>query len=1499
MQRSFARVEGKDYDTKFVVIRFLQIVLDLCLRSPHHRSQTGRQALGDDTRTTTEMAKFESLKRSYGGAFQGDGRRDRLRQEKEDFIATWSWPDENLVRHYGLSNAEIVGMYDRRTGMLAAQGIVKPTPGHDSVERTWQYFGWHMIRNGWCPIPQQRGFQNEPGDLGEAGLVRKPAPIPTTSANGKHIEFAFKPTLYRKRLMPLFEFLSMHRYRGVNVALQCCESSMHIRGLDIDCRSWPVAQRVYELAVEHLGDTPFVRVGQLPKMMLIYRVEGEEDIAIGKYTYRLLNSDGSENLQDGSPQNAVEYLSDGSLITAYGLHHKTGETFHWGELHPAIAGPQQAPVITKAQLRAFEVALQNEFKLKGSKLSISHPHGGEAAVTEFSRVDGRIWMPKVAIGDFILDDEGYVIEGGEDWLRAQTWAACGANTDMLENEAAYKDLEARTIQEAIVRLTKHKRSNAALLSASRIELETKVKLHTSADKWRASLAAFRRDGRYHNGVLPFRILQDGRRPIVRPIAGCGDLPTDGSLDWLPRHTALISALAEHRPRTPWSPVAKSVEQIALDRAARDIIPLAQRQAVADGVSENVTQAVRGWFARTIESLAKPDGTVIDPVDVPFEAILAPTGAGKTRQAIDIAIAELMSLPRRENEGPALLVVPTHDNATEALTAVDAWSDEEIEALAKAIDRPDFRVATFKGREAMKCQQIEKLKLLSEKRIGVSGLCKADVPAVDEITASAMKRDGEKVPMKTILCEFRERGECGYYNQWHDIETADLVIVTHAYLTQHTLPKPLINPRMVIIDESVTSALLAQARFPISSLRLVRKEPYVTKKDRTQFPEMSTADISRAIHGERQVACGLAEEWLLAGKDVAAEFVRRPDGLTLVDSAIIVGDRAHEVERAIRPDMTLEQVQKETSKEVAQDLLLEIRFWKIVRERILQLQADAEATGQANCVPQARGPRDMRIQMVWQVNPKAGKEEPNVRISWRVTPNWADRPTLLLDASANPRVLGKLFGRQPRMHRIPAPLHVRTVAMIERTWSNSSFIPRNDATRDEIAACANTVREARSLITVMAGLYGYGRVLVGATLAVRETLTKGGWAPPANVDFCHYGALRGIDRWKHHVCAISLGRSEMPISVIDGYRAALTYDDLEPEEPYDKHGNGLGDDGKPLFRKPAERVMTMRDGRDISHFVPEMPGKIERDENGKPQEVRSWAQEVEESWREEELRQFLGRLRPVYRGIAHDDAGELMDVEPPVWIAVGKIQPDEIVVDEVVEMPQLIKAAPFYELARRTGGVLAADIVQADPACADVLQGRSLLELVAALLPPSLTSPYVKRMVSGAALVKYRTADGRTPSGMVFPAMTENGVEAAMHAAAAEAGVEVEVISVTPAARKPIAKSVMVEDKFEKRTSSRREIRQGERNLRFVWLMMPADQRPSFDETEMLLLRGERVCGLTLSDLLYELEPPEPGMGDPEWTDDGDERIPMAPPPPDVQWWHVETFSRPDDVPISR
>lgn len=246
------------------------------------------------------------------------------------------------------------------------------------------------------------------------------------------------------------------------------------------------------------------------------------------------------------------------------------------------------------------------------------------------------------------------------------------------------------------------------------------------------------------------------------------------------------------------------------------------------------------------------------------------------------------------------------------------------------------------------------------------------------------------------------------------------------------------------------------------------------------------------------------------------------------------------------------------------------------------------------------------------------------------------------------------------------LNLRSVAVCDRLLSDMELVGPKDGGDDAALDAASIVlARIRRVISIICGEHAAGRVLIGSTLRVRRAMQTA-WLPPPNADFMHYGAVRGRDFAKDHAAAISIGRPELPPSAISGLAAALGYDDDDPGESliYDRD----------RVRTTERRILHMRDGRDIVIDVPVMAGR--------------WEALVQKESREDELEQFAGRLRPVFRGGV-----------PPVWYAMTQTLPPAVIWDELIASTDItmrdydVSTLPrnLFEIARRGGGLLSPEL----------------------------------------------------------------------------------------------------------------------------------------------------------------------------------------------------------------
>ncbi len=172
----------------------------------------------------------------------------------------------------------------------------------------------------------------------------------------------------------------------------------------------------------------------------------------------------------------------------------------------------------------------------------------------------------------------------------------------------------------------------------------------------------------------------------------------------------------------------------------------------------------------------------------------------------------------------------------------------------------------------------------------------------------------------------------------------------------------------------------------------------------------------------------------------------------------------------------------------------------------------------------------------------------------------------MDASGAPEIVRKLWNDRPVIDKkIDAKLHVKIIAAVDRSWSDRSFKGDAEGTLKSRIAAAENVMLARDAVSSVAIAHGAGFVLAAASMSVGRCYSGTG-ASPTTWTSRTSGRCEGLDFARQHAATIIIGRMELPIAVVDGLVAALTYDDECPEEPMDWTGDGRTKDGWPL--RPA-------------------------------------------------------------------------------------------------------------------------------------------------------------------------------------------------------------------------------------------------------------------------------------------------------------------------------------------
>lgn len=203
--------------------------------------------------------------------------------------------------------------------------------------------------------------------------------------------------------------------------------------------------------------------------------------------------------------------------------------------------------------------------------------------------------------------------------------------------------------------------------------------------------------------------------------------------------------------------------------------------------------------------------------------------------------------------------------------------------------------------------------------------------------------------------------------------------------------------------------------------------------------------------------------------------------------------------------------------------------------------------------------------------------------------------LLLDASLDGR-LARRFLPRLEVETIAARRHAEVVQVGDTACSRNRLLSFEGAAAAERARAANRLEDVRRLAGVEAA--AGRRVLLVTYKAAEERL-----GPVPGVDVAHFGALRGLDRYRDHDVIIVAGREQPPPSAVEDLARSLFGDDGEPLE-------------LPGAYTTAIRGCRMRDGtrRGVEVAVHADPR----------------CQAILEQVRERETEQAVDRLRLVHR-----------------------------------------------------------------------------------------------------------------------------------------------------------------------------------------------------------------------------------------------------------------------------
>lgn len=1099
-----------------------------------------------------------------------------------------------------------------QTAQARPQGIVlKPTPHLPTwvpdPQFTFGGIGLALHDRGWAVIPQTDGRD---GEDRKPGFHRMYVGTPHHGQIRYKNQYRMHQTMVDRQVVEWWSkgdgWKKREKLKDLNVAGVPGDSpgTCGWFAIDGDILDRGLMAEILAAADRRFGYTPILR-GRLStsKGALFYRRKLGA-LRLPRKNFVLVDEFGGERQQ-------IEIKDDGSLLTFYGRHHAQGELYaYMRDGEPYTVSPTELPEVDEEQILQFIGDVHAISQIVDYD-KIRKQYAAKTVMWVDTDV-GEIRTPPMPKS---MSEAPILSDTRRHWLlvRSKPWARYNAGivAPLVGDSRAVNDAGVNAIAKALF-----DESVDFLNYTANDKLPPSTAMRVIREMIRGDAVKIAAGDPDFAPIGTRRLNAETKK--AEPEVRQGVVQTDDELSWLPAPKNRKRMPDEIYRRT--DPDASVAATLALKH---NDVETTQR------VSRQIKAAIMAWLD-AVAAYRKNKG---ENALLPAHLLKAPTGAGKTTMLIR-CIAEWKAMHPGERLGPILMLLPSYNNIEELAGREDlgiwtkATEDRAAEILAEA-EGLGLRLAQFKGKIAAGCQQREKVELLQAAGMSTSRLCKSDV-------MEEWERDGQKITTKvTKWCRFHpdnpdiEEGvePCGAILQQLEVPVADLVLAPHAFITT-TIPKVLKDEiSAIVIDEKIWDKCLGVRKFPLRTFTAGRPEPEATKAEKEKGVDAKARFASREFLGP-VIAKAIEER-----TDVARAILAVDHGKDRLDDIRWVTGALQRIVVEIHPDIPVTDIRAHVGKQKTKHLVDEHIAIGIVQERVNAISENAPVYGET----------DQRLKLI--------EDGTTVCVSWRKQLNFDGCPVMWLDASGNAQILERIWGCEITVHDIDAPLLVKTVMIPDGSYAKSRLLPHRDDSNETVMAKAARQTLLREAISTLSIMHGDSAVVSGSAMSVRKHIFAG-WQQATNVHGMHFGAVRGLDFAKHHGAAFSIGQLEMPPADLDAYTGALTFDLPEPEKPIDYWGNGregLEEDSPKLSRHMVDREYRLRDGGVATVPVYEPVGE--------------WAKLLVEQVREEELSQFLGRLRPVYR------SGTI-----PVWYHAGRALPKNVVIDEVIALEDL--ARPF-------------------------------------------------------------------------------------------------------------------------------------------------------------------------------------------------------------------------------
>lgn len=556
--------------------------------------------------------------------------------------------------------------------------------------------------------------------------------------------------------------------------------------------------------------------------------------------------------------------------------------------------------------------------------------------------------------------------------------------------------------------------------------------------------------------------------------------------------------------------------------------------------------------------------------------------------------------------------------------------------------------------------------------------------------------------ETLVCQHRDWCQIkGYHAQAAQIETAEIIISNHAWLTlDHgsSFLSRVQRLETIVIDESPLGVVVSSRSVAVEELLapLSAKAPDVAHrllmlsgpdcKGGTAYKDRIARvreNVKAFDEDRREMVADIVKD-LEEGRDPAHRLVVAGKDAKLAEFVHMLAGFRGQIEDRIRPGMSLEEA-REVARLFGETAVVgkNIGLFTLIRRRAELIRKVAAESGTAD-LASVVFPSDPSMSIgLMKIE---GLDVPirDVRYDW-VSPvfvsniegfepkdeNGTGRPpvrVVVLDASAHAEIYERLFARRAvkiARTRLSRP-NVKTVQIVDSTFSNTALIGRPDPHRldpDMLKAAGKLAARSLELIDRLAQKHNRRGLLVCATQGVLEMI-EGAFAAamrqvPEAVAFLNYGRARGTNDFEAFEAVLCLGRVQPPKDTVERKAGAL--------ESFRAFAAGeapravVVDDG-PTFPLRAG-IYRKTDGTCWEKAVPLPTDDL----------VRA----VLATHREDEVAQAAARLRPATRA---------EDVPATIYIATSL--PLDFEVDELVVLDDLLEVeTPLAKIFRAFDGVL--------------------------------------------------------------------------------------------------------------------------------------------------------------------------------------------------------------------